>query len=135
MNNLKLLLIDDDPISNFLTKKVVEKANINADIIIYDNAANALSLFENFIDINEIPDAIFLDLNMPIMNGWEFIEDFSRLDDEVIAKVSLFILSASDNHYDISTAARYSFIKKYISKPIAIKEVESLFSSHKCLEV
>ena len=135
MNILKILIIDDDPISIFLTKKVIEKADIKADVLPYDNAASALSFLKKLNDINKIPDIIFLDLNMPIMNGWEFIEHFSKLDDEIKTKVTLFILSASDNHNDIAKAANYPFIKKYISKPIAINQIKYLLSSDKTLSV
>ena len=134
MNSLKLLIIDDDPISVFLTKKVIEKADINAHVLTYDNAINALSLFKKINDINEIPDVIFLDLNMPIMNGWEFIDHFSKLDEQIKAKVTLFILSASDNHNDISRAAKYSFIKRYISKPIRVNQIKDLFNTYNCVE-
>ena len=125
---LRFMIIDDDPVSNFLTKTVLSKTNFNASVVAFENAETALDCL---LDISqELPNVILLDLNMPIMSGWEFIEAFSQSDQLMQAGITLIILSASNNQRDIERAKTYSFVRDYINKPLTVSILENQFNSN-----
>lgn len=117
---VKIVLIDDDPISTFVTEKLISKnIRIPHQIYKYDNAVNALKELEN---IN--PNYLFLDLNMPEMTGWDFLEEF----DPGKSKPEVYILSSSVDERDIDKARNYSLVKKYLSKPLIKKYIKTIFN-------
>ena len=125
---LRFMIVDDDPVSNFLTKTVISKTNLNAAVVAIENAETAL---ECLLDISqELPNVILLDLNMPIMSGWEFIEAFSKSDYLMQASITLIILSASNNQRDIERAKTYGFVRDYINKPLTVPILENQFNSN-----
>ena len=124
---LKVIILDDDPISNFLTKKVIEKSNVATDVIVFQEPTELLTgLAENKV---AYPDIIFVDLNMPKVNGWQFIDLFNEIDTNETEKVNLIILSSSSNCDDIERAGNISRVKDYIIKPLTIDVMESLCQS------
>ena len=124
---LKVIILDDDPISNFLTKKVIEKSNVATDVIVFQEPTELLTgLAENKLDY---PDIIFVDLNMPKVDGWQFIDLFNKIDTNETEKVNLIILSSSSNCEDIERAGNISRVKDYIIKPLTIDVMESLCQS------
>ena len=124
---LKVIILDDDIISNFLTKKVIEKSKVAADVATFQEP---MELLTGFID-NKVayPDIIFVDLNMPKVNGWQFIDLFNEIDTNETEKVDLIILSSSSNCEDIERAGNISRVKDYIIKPLTMAIVESLCQS------
>lgn len=117
---LKIVLIDDDPISTFVTEKLISK-NIKVPFRIFkfQSATEALK------DISDIhPNYLFLDLNMPEMTGWDFLEEFEPDD----YKPEVYILSSSVDERDINKANNYSLVKKYLSKPLIKKYIKTIFS-------
>ncbi len=119
---IKIVLIDDDPISIFVTEKLIHK-NINfpCQIFTFDNALEAL---QNIYRIE--PNYLFLDLNMPEMTGWDFLEEFvpSHKNPEI------YILSSSVDERDISKAGEYSQVKKYLSKPLIKQYIKLIFGNN-----
>ena len=121
---LSVFVVHDDPISNFLTTKVIEKSKVETEVQVFEEA---LGLINNLKDHKvDFPDLIFIDLNMPKINGWQFIELFNELDFEDAEKVDLVILSSSNNTDDILRASKLSQVKKYITKPLTIAVMQSL---------
>jgi len=117
---VKIVLIDDDPISTFVTEKLISKnIQIPCEIFKFDRASVAL---ENIYNIN--PNYLFLDLNMPEMNGWEFLDIFTpQISPEI------YILSSSVDEKDITKAMDYVNVKQYLSKPLIKKYVKSIFQN------
>jgi CheY-like chemotaxis protein len=116
---LTIVLIDDDPISTFVTEKLILK-NVKepCKFFIYQSAKKALK------EINEIrPNYLFLDLNMPDMNGWDFLDQFKPDND-----AQIYILSSSVDQRDITKASQYVVVKDYFSKPLINKYITSIFS-------
>ncbi len=118
---IKIVLIDDDPISTFVTEKLIHKnLETPCEIFTYDNASDAL---KEIYRIN--PNYLFLDLNMPNMNGWEFLEEF----DPKKELPKIYILSSSVDERDINKANQYRHVKKYLSKPLVKQYIKSIFKN------
>lgn len=116
---LTIVLIDDDPISTFVTEKLISK-NVKepCQFYKYQSAKTALS------EIYKIkPNYLFLDLNMPEMNGWDFLDVF----DNAQNVANIYILSSSVDERDISKASKYRFVKDYFSKPLIKKYIKTIF--------
>lgn len=106
-------ILDDDKIFIFVLKKVIAKNNNFKTIIDFKNGEDVLNLLKN--DSN-LPNIIFLDLNMPIIDGWQFLERIEKLDYK--DKLNIFIMSSSIDKEDIEKSKKYSTVKDFISKPI-----------------
>ena len=119
MNMKTLTLIDDDEIFVFLTKKVVAQTNLVDLIKVFGNGLDAINfLKENRHNVDILPEIILLDLSMPIMNGWQFLEEFSKISPTIGKKIIIYICSSSISHDDISKAKSISEVSDYIIKPI-----------------
>ena len=78
-----------------------------------------------------IPDVIFLDLNMPVMDGWDFLDDFLLLTDTRFTDTQVYIVSSSMHQEDLNRAKDYSIVKDYLIKPVAKVDLANLLSGHK----
>lgn len=116
---VKIVLIDDDPISTFVTEKLISKnIKVPCRFFKYQSAMKALKEMSN---IN--PNYLFLDLNMPEMTGWDFLEEF----EPKTYTPEVYILSSSVDERDINKANNYSLVKKYLSKPLIKKYIKNIF--------
>jgi len=82
-------------------------------------------------DPEKLPDYIFLDINMPIMNGWEFLDEYKRLNIDPLGKSKIFIISSSVFSNDINRARSYPIVKSFISKPLSVEKIKELFETEK----
>lgn len=121
MKHIKnLTLVDDDDVFVFLTKKTIEQTHLVDLIRVFNNGMDALNfLKENKENIAELPEIIFLDLSMPIMNGWQFLEEYTKLNPYIGKKISIYICSSSISQDDITRAKAINEVTDYIIKPIA----------------
>jgi CheY-like chemotaxis protein len=78
-------------------------------------------------DPAKLPDYILLDINMPIMNGWEFLDEYKRLNLDPLGKSKIFIISSSVFSNDINKARSYPLVKDFISKPLNVEKIKELF--------
>ena len=116
------LLIDDNYIDNFVTRKTLEGSNFAEEIIIVRSAADAITSLKNG-DVK--PDVIFLDIRMPMMSGFEFLEEYEKIDiDKDIIKI--FMLSSSLDPTDMRRSADNKYITQFIHKPLTQKALEEL---------
>lgn len=129
----KILCVDDDAITLMLCKKVIAKAEFSAEIDTSTNGEEALNYFENLKKEKEKnnvvsePQLIFLDLNMPIMNGWEFLDIFSKSDYYTIfPEVKVIVLSSTIDPRDIEKAKQYPMVLDFLSKPITIEMLKAI---------
>lgn len=128
----KILCVDDDPITLMLCKKVVDRVAFAKDIITANNGEEAIQYFDNlfeerkFNDANVYPTLVLLDLNMPIMDGREFLESYITKDyQNVFTSTRFIVLSSSIDPYDINRAKTYPVIG-FLSKPITKEMLENL---------
>lgn len=124
-----ILCVDDDPITLMLCKKVITKASFSKDIATAKNGQEALQYFDSFInnEENKIPQLIFLDLNMPVMDGWEFLDSFST---EKYSKINtkIIVLSSTIDPEDHQKSKKYPMVIDFLSKPIT-NEILNYLSS------
>lgn len=123
-------IIDDDPIFIYGTKRIMKEVNFSSEILVYNNGQDAIDGLTELNDQGEnLPDVIFLDLNMPLMTGWEFLDDFVKIPLQDREKVILYIVSSSVDPRDLKRVQSYNIIHKYILKPVSPKDLESVLSS------
>ncbi len=121
-----ILLVDDDKIFNFLSEKTISSLGLANEIHFALNGEEALDILE-LCRNGEIakPDIIFVDLNMPIMDGFEFIEAFRRMDFPEKESIAIVVLTSSADPEDISRAKRMG-VKYYFNKPLSKEEIKKL---------
>jgi len=124
-----VLLVDDDEINNFISIKLIKKALLNTEIMACLNGKFAIDQLVELQrnDPNKLPDYILLDINMPIMNGWEFLDEYKRLNIDPSGKSKVFIISSSVFSNDINKARSYPLVKDFISKPLNVDKIVELF--------
>lgn len=131
-NNSKtvsVLLVDDDEINNFISIKLIKKALLNTDIMACLNGRFAIEKLSEIQqkDPAQLPDYILLDINMPIMNGWEFLDEYKRLNLDPLGKSKIYIISSSVFSNDINKARSYPLVKDFVSKPLNVDKIKELF--------
>ncbi len=128
-----VLLIDDDPATNFFNKTVVSRHGHFDKIIVVESGQSALDFLNDETTIK--PDLIFLDINMPAMNGWEFIEAFEQLDEEVQEGIKMVVLTTSSNPDDYDKSKGNGIVDDYINKPLSNRILDDVLEEHFSLNV
>jgi CheY-like chemotaxis protein len=117
-----ILIIEDDFVTRFLNREILEFARFCDNIVEAASGNEALSYFANIEKgdnpMNNLPEVILLDLNMPVMDGWEFFEIFAQKFPEFAKKTKIFILSSSINPKDQERALKHPNIAAFLSKPL-----------------
>ncbi|WP_405209007.1 response regulator [Aquimarina sp. LLG6339-5] len=124
-------IIDDDSVYVNLVKRIIEAKQLCKNLLVFENGKEALGYFEAILtNVSEenIPEIIFLDLNMPVMDGWEFLEQFISIKNNFGKVITLYIVSSSINPLDITKAKNIKDVKDYLIKPVTIEDLESIFS-------
>lgn len=124
----KILCVDDDPITLMLYKMVIAKASFTEEIITAKNGQEALDYYDNLKAINQscCPELIFLDLNMPVMGGWEFLDNFITEKYDKFNKTKVIVLSSTIDPNDIEKSKKYSIVIDFMSKPVTKEMLENL---------
>lgn len=120
----QILLIDDDAITNFVNQDLIESSFPNIPITVFYNGADGLKYI---LDNPEKEFTVFLDLNMPIMNGWEFLEGIEPKLGEI--RVEIHILSSSIDPRDRERANKMSFVRSFVEKPLDRKSLDGLLGN------
>lgn len=124
-----ILLVDDDEATNFLNQRIIRKADLNAEVQVALNGKDALEFLTNtgkFADEKVLPQAglIFLDINMPGMNGWEFLEAYKQLPQEQTRRIKILMLTTSINPDEEKKAVDIPEVKGFIHKPLTAEKLE-----------
>jgi CheY-like chemotaxis protein len=113
------MLVDDDQNDNFFHERVIKKTSSSTIVIEKNTGQEALDYLKpKNGDKAMLPDLIFLDINMPGMNGWDFLQEYDRLDKELQSRVIIIMLTSSDNEDDVARAKAWNFVSDYITKPL-----------------
>lgn len=122
---INLLVIDDDDINIFIIKKIVEKTGYNVNMVSKANGLLAIDHLKSTMGQDSFPHLILIDINMPVLNGWEFLETYEELN--ITERVDMYMLSSSVYENDIEKAKTYAKVKGFISKPLSIERLIELF--------
>lgn len=128
MNSKKhLCIIDDDKIYQFTIKKTLELKQAFDRLSFFDDGLAAINFIkDNLRDQSEIPDIILLDIKMPNMNGWDFLEEFLAIKPLINKDLDLFLVTSSIDYRDRERAQDYSHISEFKVKPISYQEMEHI---------
>lgn len=122
-----VMLVDDNDIDNFISKRIIEITKFAARVEVTSSGQDALEyLRANQFNLENIPTIIFLDINMPVVDGFIFLYEFDKFSEQLKNKCKIIILSSSDNKRDIAKIINDNYVTKFITKPlteIALDEI------------
>lgn len=122
----KYIIVDDDPFNNTLCSMILKNFLGEVDIKTFTVPEEGLAFIENEYMTNLEPVILFLDINMPTLTGWEFIEQYEKFSEEVKKQISIYILSSSVDQRDKDKAKANQYIKDFISKPLKRETILSI---------
>jgi two-component SAPR family response regulator len=120
----RIIFVDDDPDTNFYHQVVFKRIKRTSEIIVFQKGTDALKYLEK--EINNF-NLLFLDINMPIMNGWQFLKHYEKLDEKIKSKTFIVMLTSSTNYDDKTKAERIPSVKKYFNKPLTPDVINNIF--------
>lgn len=125
-----ICIIDDDDISRYSISRSLEALKLSRKILIFSDGEEAINfMMDNIGKSSNLPDVIFLDINMPIMDGFQFMEEYAKLKPRVGKKIIIYMTSSSINTVDIERAKAISEISDYLIKPLEPKKLGVLLES------
>ncbi|WP_286761796.1 response regulator [Salegentibacter sp. UBA1130] len=127
MYNQRYMVVDDDPTNNMICEFTIKRFDSAGDIKIFSIPEEALSFIaeEYSVENKKRPTILFLDVNMPTMTGWEFLDEFLKFEESVKNQFTIYILSSSIEDFK-EKAEIYTSIKGFISKPLKINNLEEI---------
>ena len=117
------LLIDDNYIDNFVTRKILENGNFAEEIVVHQSPADAVKALR---DGSLKPDVIFLDIRMPQMTGFEFLKEFETIAMDNKEKIKIFMLSSSLDPTDMSNSLANKYVAQFVHKPLTQTTLQEL---------
>ncbi len=122
-----ILLVDDDEATNFIHSMIIKKMACTEEIITRENGSQALEYIKNSgIGDCRSPDLILLDINMPQMNGWEFLDAYNSIDEHKRAKAVIVMLTTPLGTFDSEMAKKIGHISGFVQKPLTVESMQDL---------
>jgi CheY-like chemotaxis protein len=119
-----VMLIDDNEIDNLINQKMIEASDICENIFVHSGAKGAIEFLKNIEKLAKgpldlyLPEVIFLDIDMPLMDGFQFLDEFEKLSDVIKNNCKVIMLTSSLNPQDMNKAKKNKFVLKYLNKPL-----------------
>jgi CheY-like chemotaxis protein len=124
MAKIEILIVDDSPAFNHLTRLTIQKASIDCNIIEVSNGQRAL----DYLSSASCPDVILLDINMPVMDGFDFLEEYARAYHQCFDKTLIYILTSSAQEVDKVKAKSFRQVKNYFEKPLTADNLNTIIN-------
>ncbi|MEO8116560.1 MAG: response regulator [Bacteroidota bacterium] len=132
MPGFSILVIDDDQIYRYMANKMLLATGLTDEIIFCKNGAEGWKVIKDKLVSKEIlPDIIFLDINMPVMNGWEFLKKISPVLKNADQKIQIYIVTSSQDENDLEHSGKFDCISGYLVKPVMNQTFSEILSSVK----
>jgi len=129
MKPLSVFIIDDDEIYQFIVKKTIQKIDGNCEATSFLNGQDAINHFVlNNTGATGVPDVVLLDINMPVMDGWEFLDQYQKLPPTPGGKTRMYVVSSSISAEDKEKALSYPAVADFLSKPLNTTTLASLLA-------
>ena len=126
-SSLKVCIVDDDDIYQFTMVKTMKSLNLTDKIMVFSDGEEALDfMLDNLHNDKELPDVIFLDIDMPIMDGFQFMEEYVKIKPKLGKKITIYMVSSSVDPVDIDRAKKITEITDYIVKPITHDQLTTI---------
>jgi len=127
----KTLVVNDNEVSLLIASKMMNKVKFSDEIVTVNNGAKALAYLSEIVSMGEshfdkAPEFIFLDLHMPVMDGWDFLAEFSEKYASLFPETKVVIMSASTDREDIIELEKYKVVSGFICMPITLEKLEDI---------
>lgn len=127
-----VMLVDDDSVDNFINKKVIINSKFTDNVHVHTNVNSALDFFKNIDELkldsspSILPSHIFLDINMPVSDGFYFLEEFQKLPSKITSEVKIVMLTSSLNPNDEIKSVSYKNVTNFLSKPLTVDVLSNM---------
>jgi CheY-like chemotaxis protein len=121
-----VLLVEDDPITIMVCDRIIKMTSFSDKVTSCENGKIAIDFLTSIKDTGPVPKIIFLDINMPVMNGWDFLEEFEKVQGEFSELPRIYLLSSTVDPEDYKKAKNFSLVEDFISKPLSRDALEMI---------
>ncbi len=120
-----VMLIDDNSLDNFINKKLIETHGFAEKVMTYQEATEALEILKTS-PASDWPEVIFLDINMPEMDGFQFLDEYEKLPENQRMQMKVILLSTSESFKDLNRANKNPYVRKVLNKPLTIQVLQAI---------
>jgi CheY-like chemotaxis protein len=121
-----VLLVEDDPITIMVCDRIIKMTSFSEKVTSCENGKIALDHLLSIKESGPIPEIIFLDINMPVMNGWDFLEELEKVQNQFSKLPRIHLLSSTVDPEDYKKAKNFALVEDFISKPLSREALENI---------